>query len=129
METAEQKAFVAWFRSEWPEHARALRVSLRGLNFGSGPRAARMVNHIKSQGSVDGEADIAILLPRNGHGALVIEHKGAGQSHPLSSEQQAYLDYHNAHGNCAISTRGLDALKAAVVAYMAGVPVTAGSLV
>mgnify|MGYP003626321958 CR=1 FL=1 len=118
MESKEQKAFVAWFQSRWPAHAKSIRVSLRGLNFGSGKRAAIMVKHIKAQGSVEGESDIAILLPKGGYGALLIEHKGLGMKHELSEEQADYLGYHNLIGNRAVSTRGLEELKAAVEEYM-----------
>lgn len=118
METAEQKEFVKWFRSEWPEHAQALRVSLRGLNFGSGKRAAIMVKHIKAQGSVDGESDIAIMLPKGGYGGLLVEHKGEGMGRTLTEDQADYLGYHNLVGNRAVSTRGLEELKQVVQEYM-----------
>ena len=126
MEGKEQKEFVAWFRARWPEHASSIRVSLRGLNFGSGKRAAIMVKHIKAQGSVDGESDIAILLPKGGYGALLVEHKGEGMDRRLTDSQADYLGYHNLIGNLAVTTRGLDELKAAVENYMgAGCPVQA----
>lgn len=77
-----------------------------------------MMSQAKGQGAVRGEADIVILLPRKTYGALVIEHKAAGGAHKLSDDQDAYLYYHNYIGNLAVSTRGIEALKAAVMAYM-----------
>ena len=118
MESAEQKKFVAWFRAKYPEYAKCLRVSLRGLNFGSGQRAARMINHIKSQGSVAGESDIVILLKRGEYGCLVIEHKGDEMDHKISKSQQEYLNVHNSLGNLAVSTRGFEELQHTVMEYI-----------
>jgi len=117
-ETREHKDAVAWFRGKYPEHSSSIRVSLMGLNFGSGAKAARMMNHIKSMGGVVGESDIAISIPKGGFGSLILEHKGAGQPHKLSDKQELYLDYHEGIGNCAVSTRGLEAFKAAIEDYM-----------
>lgn len=119
-EAIEQKEIVRWFCTEYPEYARSVRVSLAGLNFGSGPRAARMVNHVRSQGVVKGEADIVIALPRPPFGALVIEHKAGDGYHPTSPEQLGYIQYHNAIGNCAVVTKGVDMAKAAIRQYMEG---------
>jgi len=119
-EASEQKELVSWFRSDYPEYAHCLRVSLAGLNFGAGPKAARMVNHIHGQGIHPGEADIVIALKRGGFGSLVIEHKADGSKHEATPEQIQYIDRHNSIGNCAIITRGVDAAKAAIISYMAG---------
>lgn len=117
-ESEEQKAAVKWYRETWPEHALSLRVSQSGGHVGKGKMAAIRNAKSKSMGVVKGEADIAILLPKGGYGCLLIEHKGAKQAHKLTESQQAYIDYHNSIGNLAVSTRGLEALKAAVIAYM-----------
>jgi len=58
-EASEQREIIKWFATEYPEYIRCVRVSLAGLNFGSGQRAARMVNHVRSQGIQEGESDIA----------------------------------------------------------------------
>ena len=117
-EANEQKQAVAWFRDTWPEHAMSLRVSQSGGFIGKGRAGAIRRSKITAEGGVTGEADIALLLPKGGYGALLIEHKGAKQAHKLTDKQQEYLDYHNSIGNLAVSTRGLEALKAAVLAYM-----------
>ncbi len=118
MEATEQREFVKWFRQVYAEHAPALRVSMAGLSW-HGAKGARMWSQMKSQGVSKGEPDIVILVGMHGHNALVIEHKGANQSHNLTEEQRYHLEYHNRHGNLAIQTRGLDNLKEAVTAYMA----------
>jgi hypothetical protein len=69
-------------------------------------------------GAVKGESDICIMLPRGGFGSLVIEHKAEGSRHVTSPSQIAYIQTHNAVGNCAIVTRGVEAAKAAIRQYM-----------
>lgn len=117
-ESAEQKEIVRWFREEYPQYRRSLRVSLAGLNFGSGKRAAVMVNHVRSQGIEEGEADIAIMLPRGGYHALIMEHKAADGYYKASDAQNDYIDYHTSIGNCAVITKGIEAAKAAIKTYL-----------
>lgn len=118
-EAQEQREIVRWFRAKWPEHSQSLRVSQTGGYRGKGRAGAIRQAQIKGQGGVVGEADIAILLPRGGFGALLIEHKGEGQAHGLTEAQAAYLEYHRSIGNAAAVTRGIDAAKAAIESYMA----------
>ena len=122
-ESAEQKEIVKWFRETWPEHSKALRVSQFGNDRGAvrGKRAAIRTAKAKGQGAVVGESDIAIVLPRGKFGALLIEHKAGEGTHKVTEAQQAYIDYHNANGNCACSTKGIEAAKAAIRIYMESV--------
>lgn len=117
-ESEEQREIVRWFRVTYPEHGMSLRVSMSGLNYGSGKRGAILAKHVRSQGVVAGESDIAILLKRGVYGALLIEHKADGSAHKATPDQERYIEYHNAIGNCAIITRGVEAAKAAITAYM-----------
>jgi hypothetical protein len=91
---------------------------MAGLSFPGGKWGAVMWSKMKSQGLVKGEPDIAILLPRGGCGALLVEHKGSGMKREATQEQLDHLEYHNAHGNKAVLTRGLDELMAVVEEYM-----------
>lgn len=117
-ESAEQKEIVRWFRETWPEYSKSLRVSLAGLNFGSGQRGSIMKNHVRSLGVEDSEADILIALKRGEFGALVLEHKKAGAKRGATDGQLEYVGYHNAVGNCACVTVGVDMAKAAIKQYM-----------
>lgn len=118
-EAEEQKEIVRWFRDTYPQYRRCLRVSLAGLNFGSGQRAARMVNHVRSQGIEEGESDLAILLPRSGYGSLLIEHKKDDAMRGATGKQLEYIEFHNnSAGNCAVVTQGVDMAKAAITQYM-----------
>lgn len=117
-EWKEQRDVVKWFKEIWPQAASSLRVSLNGLNLGGGKKAAIMISQMKSQGMVVGESDIAILIPKGPYGCLILEHKADGSAHKLTEDQEEYLDYHNSIGNCAVSTRGVEAAKAAITTYM-----------
>ena len=117
-EASEQREFVTWFRTRYPQYALSLRVSQSGAYRGSGTKGAIRTSQARLQGAVKGEADIAILVPRGTFGCLLVEHKKAGGRHQVTTEQQEYLDYHNRLGNCAVSTQGLGALQAAVTAYL-----------
>jgi hypothetical protein len=119
-ETSEQKVLIAWFRRKWPEYAHCLRVSLSGLNFGSGRRGAIMTNHVRSLGIHPGEADILLALPRDNFGSLVIELKRTAGQHGYSVDQLAYLERHNSVGNCAVGCDGIEHAKEVVTRYMAG---------
>jgi hypothetical protein len=92
---------------------------MAGLSFPGGRKwGAIMWSKMRSQGLTEGEPDLAILLSRGGYGALVIEHKGDGMSRQLTEKQKQHLDFHNANGNKAVQTRGLDELKAVVEEYL-----------
>ena len=117
-ESTEQKEIVLWFIQEWPQYARCLRISLAGLNFGSGQRAARMVNHVRSQGIQVGESDIAILISRGEYGSMLIEHKKDDAMRGATGPQLEYCQFHNSIGNCAVVTKGVAMAKAAIIQYM-----------
>lgn len=119
MESVEQKEFVKWMRRAHPQLARSLRVSMSGMSW-RGRMGAINWNVMKSQGVQPGESDIMIALPVHPYGALVIEHKGEKKGRHVTEDQQEYLDYHNAIGNLAISTRGVEQLIRAVDCYING---------
>lgn len=116
-ETKEQAEAVRWFRKTYPEHSAALRPSMNGLKRQSRVNGAKAWNFMKSQGADPDDVDIVILVPKGEYFGLVIEHKGADQGHTLTEGQQAQLDYFAGLGYCAISTRGTEALKAAIRTY------------
>lgn len=117
-EASEQKEIIKWFATEYPEYIRCVRVSLAGLNFGSGQRAARMVNHVRSQGIQEGESDIAICLPRGEYGSLLIEHKKDDAMRGATGKQLEYIQFHNGVGNCAVVTKGYNMAIAVIKQYM-----------
>lgn len=118
-ESDEQKEIVRYFRERYPQYARSLRVSQSGSYRGAGRKGAIRTAQVAAMGGVTGEADIAINLPRQGFGSLIIEHKAEGSAHKATAEQVAYIEYHNREGNCAVLTRGLDMAITAIDTYMA----------
>ena len=116
----EQRDLIAWFKAQWPEHTQAIRCSMNGLNLGGGRKASIMVKQMQAQGMIKGEADLIFAVPRGAYGALVLEHKAEGSPHKLTDLQTDYLKYHTSVGNCAVSTRGIAAAKAAIETYMKG---------
>ena len=119
-ETDEQKAIVAWFRAEYPDYALCLRVSQSGGYRGAGRKGAIRTAQVAAMGGITGESDIAILLKRGGFGSLLIEHKADGSKHTTSDAQLEYIRHHNAVGNCAVVTRGIEQAQATIRQYMAG---------
>lgn len=117
-ETTEQRQFIKWFREEYPEYVNSLRCSMNGIKMRTRRWGSWLWNIMQSLGAQKHEADIALMLPMGKYHGLIVEHKGADMRHELSGAQQAYLDYHNEIGNLAMSTRGLEALKAAVKGYL-----------
>ena len=117
-ETDEQKEIVSWFRNKYPEYALCLRVSQSGGYRGAGRKGAIRTAQIAAMGGITGESDIAILLKRGDFGSLLIEHKAEGGTHPASEKQLEYIRHHNAVGNCAVVTVGVDMAKAAIKQYM-----------
>lgn len=120
-EDQEQAEFVKWYARTYPHLLPALRFSMTAVTATLGSKkGAILKNRMKSLGVQFGEADIAILLPKNGFGCMVDEHKAEGSSWTLQPAQKEYLDFHNSIGNYAIQTRGLDELKQAVRRYIDG---------
>lgn len=119
-EAQEQAEIVRWFRETYPEYALCLRVSQSGRRSGGSKRAAMAWSAMLAQGAIQGESDIAILLPRSGFGSLLIEHKANGAAHKATDAQLEYIKFHNAVGNCAVVTRGVDMATAAIKQYMEG---------
>lgn len=118
-EAEEHKEIVRWYRETYPDYAMSLRVSQTGAGAKGGAKQFRW-NAQKAKGAVVGEADICIALPRKGKGCLMLEHKADGSAHKATPAQLAYLEYHETIGNAAAVTRGIEAAKAAIRAYMEG---------
>jgi len=117
-EADEQKEIVRWFKYTYPEYAMSLRMSQSGSFRGAGRKGAIRTANMKAMGAITGESDIAILLPRGGFGALLVEHKKDDAMIGATGKQLEYLRYHNAVGNCGVVTKGVDMAKAAIKQYM-----------
>ena len=117
-EGTEQREIVKWYRETYPEYARSLRISQTGGHIGKGKSAAIRNAHSRSMGRVDGESDIAILLPRGPYGCLMMEYKASDSMYQPTQVQRDYIDYHNEIGNLGLTCRGVDIAKAAITQFM-----------
>lgn len=84
-----QKAFVKWFRLQYPQYA----LNLTSVPNG-GLRSKTEAAIMKAEGMTAGAADLLLLVPRGGFGALGIEFKtlakGSRQSDAQKRWQQAF---------------------------------------
>jgi len=117
-ESSDVVEFVSWFRKTYPDDAHTLRVSQSGGYKGRGLSGAIRMRQIKAMGGIKGESDFLFAIPRKGYGALVVEYKTLNGTHPLTDEQQAYLEAHARSGNMAVCCRGLEALTGVVRTYI-----------
>lgn len=80
-----QKSFVTWFRLQFPEYA----LNLTSVPNG-GLRGKREAGILKAEGMTAGSADLLLLVPRGGYGALGIEFKTTEKSSRQSPAQKRW---------------------------------------
>lgn len=71
-----QKAFVRWFRMQYPKYRKLLFSSLNGVVLkGTPEQRARTWNRLKEEGAVTGVADLFLSIPSGDLSGLYIETK------------------------------------------------------
>lgn len=118
-EYSEQKIVIQWWRDTYPQYEKAIRLSLNGLNLGSGVRAAKIINQMKAQGYVKGESDLFIAVPQNhigGFCGLFIEMKDFDKK--PTDDQLAYLEYQLSMGYATCWCEGAEAAIKVISEYM-----------
>lgn len=109
-----QKAFVAWFRAEYPEHALMLFAVPNG-----GGRSRVEAAIMKAEGVTAGVADIIFLEARGGWGSLCIEWKTRSKDSRQSANQKKWQAAAERAGNRYVVVRSLEAGMAVAKEYMA----------
>ena len=113
LESQLQRQCVAWFRLQYPKHAKLLFAVPNG-----GGRSRVEAAIMKAEGVVAGVADLILLEPRGGYGCLCIEMKtrikGSGQSDRQKEWQAATEEA----GNRYVVARSLEVFQAIVNEYM-----------
>jgi len=108
-----QRACVRWFRLQYPE--------IEPLFFSvpnGGYRMATTAKIMKAEGQRAGVADLILLLPRQGYGALCIEMKrGKGRQSDAQKEFQRLCDQ---HGQKYVVCRSLEDFMREVREYLGG---------
>ena len=83
-----QKELIKWFRAEWSQYEKCIRLSMNGINLGK--NAPRIINQMKSQGMVPDESDLFFAVPKGKQHGLFLELKAPGKK--PTAGQQEYLD-------------------------------------
>lgn len=113
IESRIQKSCVMWFRLAYPD--------VEGLFFAvpnGGRRDAWTARIMKDEGVRAGVADLILLLPRGGYGALAVEMKTPKGKQ--SAEQKRFQMLCERHGICYVVCRCFDDFRNAVKRYMEG---------
>ena len=108
-----QRACVRWFRYQYPE--------IEPLFFSvpnGGYRMATTAKIMKAEGQRAGVADLILLLPRQGYGALCVEMKcGKGRQSEAQKEFQRLCDQ---YGQKYVVCRSLEDFMREVREYLGG---------
>lgn len=113
LESQLQRKCVAWFRLQYPEHAKLLFAVPNG-----GARSRVEAAIMKAEGVTAGVSDLIFLEPRGGYGALCIEMKTGSKSSRQSDSQKEWQAASEAAGNKYVVCRSLDSFMEEVTKYM-----------
>ena len=113
LESQLQRQCVAWFRLQYPKHARLLFAVPNG-----GRRSRIEAAIMKAEGVTAGVSDLILLEPRGGYGALCIEMKTKESGSGQTEKQKEWQAATEAAGNKYVVCRSLDSFMAEVTKYM-----------
>ena len=113
-ESTLQKTCVAWFRSQYPDHALMLFAVPNG-----GGRSRIEGAVMKGEGVTAGVADLILLEARGGYGSLCIEMKTREKGSKQRPSQKVWQEAAERAGNRYVVVRSFEAFRALVSEYMA----------
>jgi len=88
-----------------------------GASLAGGKRErAIQMSRLKAEGLRPGVPDVCLPCPRNGYGALYIEHKTT--TGRISDNQSAWVDRLRAAGNLVVVSRSFEQSRAALLSYL-----------
>lgn len=108
-----QRACVAWFRAQYPEHALMLFAVPNG-----GGRSRIEAGIMKAEGVTAGVSDLILLEARGGYGALCIEMKTTEKSSRQRASQKAWQEAAVRAGNHYAVIRTLEGFQKIVRWYL-----------
>lgn len=108
-----QRACVAWFRAQYPEHALMLFAVPNG-----GGRSRVEGGIMKAEGVTAGVSDLILLEARGGWGSLCIEMKTKRKRSAQSEKQRAWQKAAERAWNKYVVCRSLEEFQQAVKRYM-----------
>lgn len=113
LESQLQRKCVAWFRMQYPEHAKLLFAVPNG-----GARSRVEAAIMKAEGVTAGVSDLIFLEPRGGYGALCIEMKREDKSSRQSASQKEWQKAVEKAGNLYAVARSFEIFQAVFNEYM-----------
>ena len=117
IESQLQRQCVAWFRLQYPKHAKLLFAVPNG-----GGRSRVEAAIMKAEGVTAGVSDLILLEPRGGYGSLCIEMKTRSKSSRQSESQKEWQAVATEAGNRYVVVRSLEIFQAVVNEYMSFPP-------
>lgn len=108
-----QRACVAWFRAQYPEHALMLFAVPNG-----GGRSRIEGGIMKAEGVTAGVSDLILLESRGGYGSLCIEMKTRRKRSAQSEKQRAWQKAAERAWNKYVVCRSLEEFQQVVKRYM-----------
>lgn len=111
-ESQTQRQCVAWFRMQYPEHAKLLFAVPNG-----GARSRVEAAIMKAEGVTAGVSDLIFLEPRGGYGALCIEMKRPDKSSRQSASQKEWQKEAEKAGNLYAVARSFEIFQAIIRYY------------
>lgn len=113
IESGIQKAFVKWFRLQYPQYA----LNLTSVPNG-GLRGKTEAAIMKAEGMTAGAADLLLLVPRGGFGSLGIEFKTLAKGSRQSEAQKRWQAAFENAGNKYTIVRTFDEAVEVVRNYL-----------
>ena len=113
IESQLQRQCVAWFRLQYPKHAKLLFAVPNG-----GGRSRVEAAIMKAEGVTAGVADLILLVPRKGYGCLCLEMKTKSVSSRQSPAQKIWQRAVEEAGNVYAVVRTLEDFQDIVNDYL-----------
>ena len=113
LESNIQRSFVRWFRLQYPEYA----LNLTSVPNG-GLRSKTEAAIMKAEGMTAGAADLLLLVPRDGFGALGLEFKTQVKGSRQTPAQKQWQKSFEQVGNKYVLVRTLNEAITAVQNYL-----------
>lgn len=112
-----QRQLVAWFRANWPQYSRRIRLSLNGINLPvNGSKAGMIINTFKASGMVKGESDLLFLIKTEKYAGLALELKTPTGKPTV--EQLAYIKDMNQGGYLGVIAYSLEEAQEIIQNYL-----------
>ena len=120
LEAPEQKAYVKWFRLQYPQYAKALMANMAGVGLsGNENQRAAQVSNQKAMGFKKGVSDIQIAVPNDNYVGLWIEFKKPGSTiKDVRPDQIEHAELMNQLGHFATWSDTFEKAKEITQEYM-----------